>query len=484
MIIIDKLTNAEYRFEIYINYGHFSIDKIKQATGCEKLINLGYFAMDDYKKAKNNAQVDASTECDLVVAGRPIKPLRFKEFGAVINEAGELSFGTADGAYSYCIGLPPQYYNGQKYCCNAPVEANGATHIGFMADGSILWALALKDKPETNATVNAELIKRGCVSILRYDGSWSSQGIMCGMTYKPSQERIVQSLLLAYRRDATKPINEPAVNLKLGSRGDAVKVLQTSLNKLGYNCGESDGVFGAMTKATVIAFQRAHSLTADGVAGKLTQAAINAQLGTVPKPSTVTPISTESAELKAKAAKVLELIEASVGDLYVYGAQGQTDIATTVNWSARCFPTYTTAARAARMKAYAAAHPVKANGQPIKCEDCSGLFWAAENQVELPFGKFDVDDSTAESLYSLYCDPVKKSELRPLDFVFAGNPINHVAVVGYDGKIYEAAGSDIGVVCNDSVDDRTMTSIFGGTCTKAAWTKFGRLKILRDINLQ
>jgi len=280
MIYIDKLTNTEYRFEIYMNYQHLPIEKVKQTTGCDKLINLGYFDMAEYLAAKTNAQVGDSTDCDLIVAGKAIKPLKWKEFGAVINKNGELYFGLAAGAYSYCIGLPPQHYNGQKYCMNKFVAANGCTHIGFTADGTILWAIALKDTPETNDTVNAELINRGCVNILRFDGSWSSQAIMGGKTYKPSQERIVQSLLLAYKRNetTTKPTEEIVSNLKFGSQGAAVEALQTSLNALGYNCGNVDGDFGAKTKAAVIAFQKAHGLKDDGIVGRLTQAAINTQL--------------------------------------------------------------------------------------------------------------------------------------------------------------------------------------------------------------
>lgn len=100
-----------------------------------------------------------------------------------------------------------------------------------------------------------------------------------------------------------------------------------------------------------------------------------------------------------------------------------------------------------------------------------------------------VVDDTAASLYALYCEPVDKAELQPLDLVFSGSPISHVAVVGRDGKIYEAAGSDIGVVCSDSVDTRTVKSIYGGAygCSdyykKGSWTAFGRLKILKDIKL-
>ena len=64
------------------------------------------------------------------------------------------------------------------------------------------------------------------------------------------------------------------VVMRQGSRGDNVKQLQEYLNKLGYDCGTADGVYGAKTTAAVKTFQSAHKLTADGIAGDRTQAAI------------------------------------------------------------------------------------------------------------------------------------------------------------------------------------------------------------------
>lgn len=58
-----------------------------------------------------------------------------------------------------------------------------------------------------------------------------------------------------------------------------VITIQTGLNKLGANPQlVADGAYGSKTKVAVAAFQAAHGLTADGWAGKLTQAAITAEL--------------------------------------------------------------------------------------------------------------------------------------------------------------------------------------------------------------
>ena len=67
------------------------------------------------------------------------------------------------------------------------------------------------------------------------------------------------------------PVNLPAIRvqvslpvLRKGCAGESVKVLQKLIG------ADADGIFGAMTEAAVIAFQKKHSLAGDGVAGQLT----------------------------------------------------------------------------------------------------------------------------------------------------------------------------------------------------------------------
>lgn len=58
--------------------------------------------------------------------------------------------------------------------------------------------------------------------------------------------------------------------LKIGSRGPEVENLQIDLTKLGYNTKGTDGIFGKNTEAALLAFQKDHSLTKDGIAGEFT----------------------------------------------------------------------------------------------------------------------------------------------------------------------------------------------------------------------
>ena len=283
------------------------------------------------------------------------------------------------------------------------------------------------------------------------------------------------------------PYKEPTTNIKNGMVGEGVKWLQWYLNYHGANPKLTvDGDFGPATLRMLTAFQKTAKIEVDGICGRGTRAALKGErLTTLSATAAIDPAYKKS--LIEKREKMLDIIESCPGNLYVYGGQGQEiNNSNVVNWSANCFPQYTTATRADRMKKYAKDHPT-VNGKPIMGMDCSGTFWYAENIVELPLADgFDVDDATAAGLYNQYCYPISKSELQPLDLVF-NNDLTHVAIVVRNGKVVEAMGSDIGVVLNDNVNDRTAKSVFGtkygtyDTYQGSQWTKFGRLKIYQDI---
>lgn len=61
---------------------------------------------------------------------------------------------------------------------------------------------------------------------------------------------------------------------KFGSQSEEVKQIQKKLKNWGYYEGQIDGIFGSETKKAVIAFQKKNGLTADGIAGKNTLAAM------------------------------------------------------------------------------------------------------------------------------------------------------------------------------------------------------------------
>ena len=68
--------------------------------------------------------------------------------------------------------------------------------------------------------------------------------------------------------------------LRLGSKGSEVERLQSDLSRLGYNIGAAgvNGIFDEDTQQAVIAFQKDHNITVDGVVGPQTGQKLGANL--------------------------------------------------------------------------------------------------------------------------------------------------------------------------------------------------------------
>lgn len=89
--------------------------------------------------------------------------------------------------------------------------------------------------------------------------------------------------------------------LRLGDKNDSVKALQQTLISLGYLSGTADGVFGNLTFKAVKEFQKANALSADGVAGSKTIAALNSANGA--PTVTTSPSTGSSVALMARSVK-------------------------------------------------------------------------------------------------------------------------------------------------------------------------------------
>ena len=66
--------------------------------------------------------------------------------------------------------------------------------------------------------------------------------------------------------------------LKQGTKSEAVRTLQQNLKTLGYYTGSVTGNFGPLTNEAVYSFQKANGLSADGIAGEKTLAAVSSKL--------------------------------------------------------------------------------------------------------------------------------------------------------------------------------------------------------------
>lgn len=74
------------------------------------------------------------------------------------------------------------------------------------------------------------------------------------------------------------PYSEPKKDIAFGARGNNVRWLQWQLNKAGEKLAV-DGIFGPLTKAAVLRFQKKQKLVQDAIVGPKTRAALKKAVG-------------------------------------------------------------------------------------------------------------------------------------------------------------------------------------------------------------
>ena len=90
-----------------------------------------------------------------------------------------------------------------------------------------------------------------------------------GMTVDGHVGRATKSALVGLAdSDGTDEI------LRIGSRGDAVRQLQRTLNDQRFESGSADGVFGPLTLEAVLSYQRQNKLWVDGLVGPKTKSSL------------------------------------------------------------------------------------------------------------------------------------------------------------------------------------------------------------------
>ena len=129
---------------------------------------------------------------------------------------------------------------------------------------------------------------------------------------------------------STQPSSYPTI--KYGAEGDAVEKLQTRLKELGYFDGTVGGNFGTITRAAVIAFQKAANLSADGIVGSDTWTALysksapTASSTSAPSnPVTTTTTSSSGSTINdtdySTGEKIVALAKQYLGCKYVYARE-------------------------------------------------------------------------------------------------------------------------------------------------------------------
>ncbi|MFH7028405.1 MAG: peptidoglycan-binding protein [Heteroscytonema crispum UTEX LB 1556] len=97
----------------------------------------------------------------------------------------------------------------------------------------------------------------------------------------PATLRRLPTIGIGYGEDVSKRSSDD--KLRLGDRGESVRILQTQLIKAGYLEGEPNAYYGPYTADAVRRFQAANYLAASGIAGPTTRAKLHDLVNTAPR---------------------------------------------------------------------------------------------------------------------------------------------------------------------------------------------------------
>ena len=243
-------------------------------------------------------------------------------------------------------------------------------------------------------------------------------------------------------------------NIRKGTSGEDVLFCKQKLLELGYYADHITTVtkrtFGGDTLEAVKRFQAQAGLTVDGVIGKETWAALFGDTATEAE-----PITKETVTDKAK--EICALALTRIGDLYVWGGSGMTDLS---DAAIQAKDDEYTRVFAFRDKQF------KYGFSDLLAHDCSGFISWLMRECEIWDERRDCD-----GLWSL-CDVVARNELIAGDFVFRNSSTNaedetHIGLYLGAGKVIHDKGRDAGVVV-EGINQ-------GGS---GYWHKSGRCRLL------
>ena len=223
----------KYRCAIYDNVPKHkrAKDVLKANPGAKAAINLALFAMRAYPEQGVKVY---DHQADVKIKGKWEYGPRWPDVvGICIDKDGHATVGRVrDDAYEYAACKTVNYLDNKAVTAPNKVE-EGLTYYAFAANGDLITLVVSKDNKMTPAEVVQILRGLGAITILEYDGSWSSQAAWPGVDISPSQQRTCRTWLLIYDREDDKKEDKPVDGIKHGimtrsDRGMAVDRFNSS----------------------------------------------------------------------------------------------------------------------------------------------------------------------------------------------------------------------------------------------------------------
>lgn len=199
---IAKFSQSKYRFQLYDNVDRLTWQQIQQKTGCAALCNLWYFKLLTYEH-----------DTGVMLEGNWVRSPEYDWPGMCIDKDGHVTTGgTADAVWDYAASVQADYTDGKRTNTTHWPE-DGVTYTGLTAQGDVVILLSPEDSPMDSEEAVQAMLDAGCTDILRWDGSWSSQGSLGpGMDVQPSQKRICRGWLLVFEKNKEeKPVSDKKI---------------------------------------------------------------------------------------------------------------------------------------------------------------------------------------------------------------------------------------------------------------------------------
>ena len=270
------------KIQIYINTSRKTISKIKAELGCDVIINGGFYNMQTWKPS-----------CHLRVDGKQLAsdPYEYQGYGWDRADISMMSSKNESHVANFicCVALVQNYQEISPliYDQASVGGKRGRTAIGTMKNGEVI-VVCTKDGSSESMTpeeLREKMHNIGCKDAIMLDGGLSSQCIT--PSGKITTTRNVQNYIAIWGPQSSSSISnqtptsvikcpypEPVINIRLGSFGTGVKWVQWYLNYVYGSKLSVDGIFGAISRKTLIAFQSHYGLVPDGICGAATRKAL------------------------------------------------------------------------------------------------------------------------------------------------------------------------------------------------------------------
>lgn len=149
--------------------------------------------------------------------------------------------------------------------------------VAHAAQGKVNTSSLVLRKSATKTSKALQTLDRGdTLEVLSSTGDWYKvsygkyTGYVMKQYVKVSGKVEEQTSVKEETKQPVADLGDAPATSRPGDTGSHVKKLQQALQNKGYYKGRIDGIYGSGTTAAVKAFQKKHSLSRDGIAGKVT----------------------------------------------------------------------------------------------------------------------------------------------------------------------------------------------------------------------